>query len=1169
MSLNFLFGNVDDKGQLDLDDIDNDFKETLAEVGMDQENASFLEAALGGAIFSNDQGIQESGTEEDSDSTQTKSKKIKTRNESPESENSLINQNQFSFLSSPNEFGTGQNFKSSSAIIAEPDAVDYSNIDEVIYESSEDEFIYIKQNEAREKLTETIRKEISDYDSSSKSEAQTSSESESESKAYLSGDERSQRVQKSGTDIGEDSDSFIETESLFTEAFGTSDRREAERLREISLKKARIMEMISSNKIPRFTDIFGGTIKKKMIWHSKFKPVSIENLENSKGTEHQFQKGIHVKNSKSSRSKINGMDFKKISEISIKDNHNLALSFGLVPENDSPEAPNQKVEEVTQNLDFFDSNHKLITVPHGLEIENWEDKIIWDLGNVNRNNYLMGAGKLLLADRNATIKPINTFLENSNWENDIVWDLSKPAKRIVVKANINDPLMLIDINEQKSHAMAMENLEKEKMMMETGLDKLNISNDLFYEALQEGKVQRVRQTFGQLIVRHSVPSVHLQTTLFKTRFSRADLRNWHKPKLIVFPKSSNNELKKYSEEYPPIMSNVGMGSVLVNYYRKEDERDNFIPDVKLGDLFVLGIADASPFLNFGNVNPGQMIPILHNNLFRAPLFCHSDNIKSTDFLGIKYSDSKWYIRSIPHFFVAGQTYPVLEVPTPHSRRVTTIIKHKLHIAAYRLINSNPYNLLNLNRLSKMFPEYNDFQLRQRLKEFCEYQRRGLGSGYWRAKPNIPVPSEEQLRNMLSPEMMCLFESMLVSQQQLIDSGCPKSVVNAAAPSALAPLNLSSKSGEQQNLIDSGEFGGDDTGASLDSQQIGLSEEKFATWNTTRNFISATQGKAMLQLCGEGDCTGIGSGFSFLRVSMKDIFLRAGESISEKLAEIEARPKSAHRYNVAEQQEIYREEIMNIWNSQFNELSETKFIPSPDTLKQHPEAYKDELLIVPNSGDYYLPIKIPNSQEDSNLNSTNNNLNFVSENGNENNLQNVKDITDFGSGSGEIVKSSGVDATTNEFFKIEQLKTAYEKKLVDKNLQSAKPISLQKSSFPGRLSTEIHNKQLVIKRVVRSKTGELVTKTETIKDTSVIELYLRQKLIMELKKEKIRIGDLKKARKVRMEDLKRFEKTHMSTFSLPPPNKPRKEVVRKCGNCGQLGHMKTNKKCPRYFEFNAV
>jgi transcription initiation factor TFIID subunit 1 len=38
------------------------------------------------------------------------------------------------------------------------------------------------------------------------------------------------------------------------------------------------------------------------------------------------------------------------------------------------------------------------------------------------------------------------------------------------------------------------------------------------------------------------------------------------------------------------------------------------------------------------------------------------------------------------------------------------------------------------------------------------------------------------------------------------------------------------------------------------------------------------------------------------------------------AEVENRPKSAHRYNVAEQQQIYKSEIERIWKAQFDSLS---------------------------------------------------------------------------------------------------------------------------------------------------------------------------------------------------------------------------------------------------------
>jgi transcription initiation factor TFIID subunit 1 len=45
--------------------------------------------------------------------------------------------------------------------------------------------------------------------------------------------------------------------------------------------------------------------------------------------------------------------------------------------------------------------------------------------------------------------------------------------------------------------------------MEASAD-LNLSNDKFYEVSREARLQRVRQTFGQLIVQHTIPAIKLQ-----------------------------------------------------------------------------------------------------------------------------------------------------------------------------------------------------------------------------------------------------------------------------------------------------------------------------------------------------------------------------------------------------------------------------------------------------------------------------------------------------------------------------------------------------------------------------------------------------------------------------------------------------------------------------------
>jgi transcription initiation factor TFIID subunit 1 len=146
---------------------------------------------------------------------------------------------------------------------------------------------------------------------------------------------------------------------------------------------------------------------------------------------------------------------------------------------------------------------------------------------------------------------------------------------------------------------------------------------------------------------------------------------------------------------------------------------------------------------------------------------------------------------------------------------------------------------------------------------------------------------------------------------------------------------------------------EDKGKDTEESQLDI-RQQLAPWFTSKNFLNATQNKAMLKLHGEGDPSSRGEGFSFLRVSMKDIFLRAGEKMEDRLAEIEARPKSAHRYNVAEQQAIYRAEIDRIWKAQFDALSSPyePMVTEADEIRWRNEERKMEK----EQGSAYIPIE---------------------------------------------------------------------------------------------------------------------------------------------------------------------------------------------------------------------
>src|SRR6266480_1416603 len=94
------------------------------------------------------------------------------------------------------------------------------------------------------------------------------------------------------------------------------------------------------------------------------------------------------------------------------------------------------------------------------------------------------------------------------------------------------------------------------------------------------------------------------------------------------------------------------------------------------------------------------------------------------------------------------------------------------------------------------------------------------------------------------------------------------------------------------------------------------------WTTTKNFLAASKGQAMLELHGAGDPSGNGEAFSFVKTSMKGGFKPIGESIDEKLTAANKNKGSAQGYNVAQQQRAYEEAISSIWNRQIQSLSST-------------------------------------------------------------------------------------------------------------------------------------------------------------------------------------------------------------------------------------------------------
>lgn len=527
--------------------------------------------------------------------------------------------------------------------------------------------------------------------------------------------------------------------------------------------------------------------------------------------------------------------------------------------------------------------------------------------------------------------------------------VSKVAKAVAL--DLNDPNLLIDEHapNTKRKLKRVPGNKRDAALSRDIAKRYNISNDEAYEQLKQNNQNKVRSTIGGVAIEHSFPAVKLQYPFYKVGLdpkakrafhrSHLDLRSvqgrefrFQKPKYIkkknvkgreakeVFAKADDLSLGdnasmlllEYSEEAPLMLSNFGMGNRLINYYRKRGSDDTERPKREIGETQVLLQEDKSPFANFGHVSQGETVPTIQNSLYRAPVFSHT--ARTADFvIGISSTyetGDRLYLRNVENLHVVGQQFPLVEVPGQHSRKVTDAAKKRLRALAYRIWTKSQYRkdkILDNATLMPHLPGHDMPQTRSKMREFMDYQRVGNRqdgtSGVWVPRAGEVVPEAETLRSWVRPEDVCLLDSMQVGVQHLADLGISES-----------------KDGDDEKDID-------------DNSNI---EQQLAPWRATKNFINATQGKAMLTLHGEGDPTGRGEGFSFVKTSMKGGFKAMGEAVEATIQAKKRKENNGHSYNVKQQQESYDESIRRIWDAQKNGLGSSEVFSDDEVADDYTE-----------------------------------------------------------------------------------------------------------------------------------------------------------------------------------------------------------------------------------------
>ncbi|RPB09738.1 hypothetical protein P167DRAFT_607773 [Morchella conica CCBAS932] len=699
----------------------------------------------------------------------------------------------------------------------------------------------------------------------------------------------------------------------------------------------------------------------------------------------------------------------------------------------------------------------------------------------------------------------NNFIDNlpDSWlDEKAIFEGNLTSICAKVTLDLNDPRLLIDIHQPNdtSHARRIGG-EFRRRVKKDFTQRYNISNDEAYDLLNKITQRRVRSTLGQLEIEHSLPALKFQTPFYKEKLSLAEQRSYHRPTFAFdinqeyrFERLEHRKRKtyhrlpatvslstakdlslqddlpfvllEYSEEHPTVLSNFGMGSRIINYYRRVSTQDAARPKRDIGETQVLLSEDKSPFWNFGTVDPGEVVPTLYNGMFRAPIFQQS--VKPTDFLVVRNTSENrvhHFLRTIPRIFAVGQLLPVTEIPSPHSRKVTTTIKNRLRMICYRILKHKRKDskYMNPKDLAKHYPEGNEMQNRQKLKDVLER----IGGGFWAMKPDEHFPTEESIRSLIKPEDLCLLEAMQVGMRNIADTGYSK-------------------------IFDD------------EVVEDGRAKQQLEPWDLSKNFLEATQGKAMLELYGEGDPTGRGEAFSFVKTSMKGGFKAVGKSIEENMDQ-RLKELGGHKYNVARQEREYADAIHRIWQAQKRSLSCTE----PPELESE-DAQRDD--------EYDMPTP----------------------------------------DEGKIFAG---DETASQFTRASTINQG--------------------------------NKILRIKRIAINKKGEKEATVVTITDPQVIKQYVRRR--RELDAEKTNIAEIVRTgikehdeinkRRLR-EELARLQlnkerrelrerqalrggrsatpKSRQESGDGTPKSTSGKATTnRKCANCGQAGHIRTNTRvCPK-------
>ncbi|PHT96896.1 Transcription initiation factor TFIID subunit 1 [Capsicum chinense] len=653
-------------------------------------------------------------------------------------------------------------------------------------------------------------------------------------------------------------------------------------------------------------------------------------------------------------------------------------------------------------------------------------------------------------------------------------------------------------------------------------------------------------------------------------------------------------LMEYCEERPLLLGNVGMGARLCTYYQKlspNDQQGTLMRsgNTGLGSVLTLDPADKSPFL--GDIKPGCSQSSLETNMYRAPIF--QQKVSSTDYLLVRSTKGKLSIRRIDRIDVVGQQEPHMEVTSPGSKGVQTYIMNRLLVYMYRQFRaiekrgSRPF--IRADELSAQFPSLSEAFLRKRLKHCADLQRRSNGQFQWVMRFNFRIPSEEELRRMVSPESVCAYESMQAGLHRLKRLGITRLTHPTGLSAAMNQLP--------------------DEAIALAAASHIERELQITPWNLSSNFVACTnqdrENIERLEITGVGDPSGRGLGFSYVRtttkapisnaISKKKAVVAKGSTVTGTDADLrrlsmEAAREVLLKFNVPEEQiaKLTRWHRIAMIRKLSSEQAASGVKVDPTTISKYARGQRMSFLQLQQQtrekcqeiwDRQVQNLSAVDGEENESDAEVNSDLDSFA--GDLENLLDAEDFEDGEEGSHEP-KRDNVDGVKGLKMRRRPFQAQVEEEIEDEAAEAAELCRMLMDDDEADRKKKKKDKAMgeqvgfipdirysfVTESIDRGKKPQIFAKPSIKSDGPfALDFGGNQKEAEGFSIKRTPPSKVKPKKKFDVMDAGLFNKKVKILGDGIKPLKEKKSARDSfvCGACGQLGHMRTNKNCPKYGE----